>query len=154
MMLIKCDIPFPFLMVSIIHPEWDRPLPEIRPQPIVKAGPALAGKSSLHDPLAFKLLEPPADRPARHAEPGGQEPLRPPEGIAAGPHEPDQGVFGRLPREQIRQVRLLLASAYGQASSPRPNGPFLTGLTKPLTKVSKPTLVTADKDFSVQLGSK
>ncbi len=116
MMLINSDIPFPFLMVSIIHPERNWPLAEIRPQPIVKAGPALAGQSFLNDPLAFKLLEPSADRPARHADLGGQESLRPPKFIAAGPHEPDQGVFGRLPREQIRQVRLLLAAAYGQAS--------------------------------------
>ena len=50
------------------------------------------------------------------AEPGGQEPLRPPEFIPAGPHETDQGVSGRLPLEQIRQVRLLLASAYGPVS--------------------------------------
>ena len=40
---------------------------------------------------------------------------------AGGRHEPDQGVFGRLPCEQIRQVRLLLAAAYGPLSSPRPS---------------------------------
>ena len=113
------------LLVSLIHPERDWPLAEIRPQPIAKARPAGASKSSLHDPLAFELLEPPADRPARHAEPGGQEPLRPPEFIAAGPHETDQGVFGRLPLEEIRQVRLFLASAYGPVSSPRPS-PWVT----------------------------
>ena len=62
--------------------------------------PALA-RPSLHDPLAFELLEPPADRPARHANPGGQKPLRPPAFIATGPHETDQGVLGRLPLEQI-----------------------------------------------------
>ena len=93
------------------------PLTEIRPKPIEKTSPALAGKSSLHDPLAFELLEPAADRPGRHAETGGQEPLRPPKSIDAGPHETDEGVFVRLPLEQIRQVRLLLAAAYGQTSS-------------------------------------
>ena len=93
------------LLVSIIHPERDGPLAEIRPQPIEKSRPALAGQSFLNDPLAFELLEPAADRPARHAETGGQEPLRPPESIAAGPHEPDQGVFGRLPVSPALQVK-------------------------------------------------
>ena len=100
-------------------------LRKYRPQPVKKSRPALAGKSFLYDPLAFKLPEPPTDRLARHADPGGQEPLRPPEFIAAGPHEPDQGVFGRLPLEQIRQVRRLLAATYGPVSSPRPS-PWVT----------------------------
>ena len=105
------------LLVSIMHPERDLPLTEIRPQPVEKTSPARAGQSFLNDPLTFELLKPAADRLARHAEPGGQEPLRPPKFIAAGPQEPDQDVFGRLPCEQSRKTRRVLAAAYGQASS-------------------------------------
>ena len=104
------------LLVSIIHPERDLSIAEIRSQPIEKVRASGPGPSSLHDPLAFKLPEPPTHRLARHADPGGQEPLRPPEFIAAGPHETDQGVLGRLPLEEIRQTRQLLTVAYGTVS--------------------------------------